>query len=59
MVQVVSPLFDETDNVQGIVDGFVAVELGLDISVTQDTELWRQVGAVGSEDLTVEGQWWD
>lgn len=59
MVEVISPLLNKANNIEWVVDRFVAVEFGLDVSVAQDSELWRQVSPVGTEDLTVEGQWGD
>lgn len=59
MVEVICPLLNKANNVEWVVDRFVAVEFGLDVSVAQDSELWRQVSPVGTEDLTVEGQWGD
>lgn len=59
MVEVFGPLLNKANNVKWVVDGFVAVEFSLDVSVAQDSELWRQVGPVSTEDLTVESQWGD
>lgn len=57
MVEVVLPLLEKANNVKWIVNVLVAMEFGLDITVSQDSELAGEMHSVGTEDLTVEGQW--
>ena len=57
MAKIVLPLLEEADDVEWVVDVLVAMEFCLDVTVAENSELWRQMLSVSSEDLTVELEW--
>ena len=57
LLPVLLPLRQEADDVQRVVDVFMAPELGFDVRVAEEALLGLELLAVDSEQAAVEGDW--